>query len=35
MASSTKGIGYFTAENIVAVLKALPETDSAYGRVIS
>ena len=33
MASNTKGIGYFTAENIVAVLRALPETDGTYGEV--
>ena len=35
MASNTKGIGYFTAENIVAVLRALPETDGTYGEVIN
>ena len=33
MSNSTKGIGCFTAENIVAVLKALPETDGTYGEV--
>ena len=34
MASNTKGTGYFTAENIVAVLRALPETDGTYNEVI-
>ena len=34
MASNTKGTGYFTAENIVAVLRALPETDGSYDQII-
>ena len=34
MASNTKGIGHFTTDNIVAVLRALPETDGTYAQVI-
>ena len=28
------GIGYFTAENLAAVLRALPETDGTYAEVV-
>ena len=34
MASNTTGVGHFTAENIVAVLRALPETDGTYAQVV-
>ena len=34
MASSMKGNGYFTAENIVAVLRVLPETNGTYDQII-
>ena len=34
MASNTYGIGYFTTENIVAVIRALPETDGTYAEVV-
>ena len=34
MASNAKGIGHFTTDNIVAVLRALPETDGTYAQVI-
>ena len=33
MPRNTKGVGYFTTENIVAVLRALPEIDGTYGEV--
>ena len=33
MPRNTKGVGYFTTENIVAVLRALTETDGTYGEV--
>ena len=32
--SGTNGIGYFTGENLAAVLRALPETDGTYDEVI-
>ena len=34
MASNTKGIGLFTAENIAAVLRTLRETYGTYDRDI-
>ena len=34
MANDTKGTGHFTADNIVAVLKALPETDGTDEQII-
>ncbi len=34
MANNTKGIGSFTTDNIVAVLRALPDTDGSYIEVI-
>ena len=34
MVSNTDGIGYFTAENIVAVLRVLPESDGTYAEVV-
>ena len=34
MAGNTQGIGYFTAENIVAVLRAVPQTDGTYAEVV-
>ena len=34
MASNTKGVGHFTTDNIVAVLRALPETDGTYAQVL-
>ena len=34
MANDAKGVGHFTAENIAAVLRALPETDGTYQQVI-
>ena len=34
MASNANGVGHFTAENIVAVLRALPETDGTYAEVV-
>ena len=34
MASNTNGVGHFTAENIAAVLRALPETDGTYKQVV-
>jgi hypothetical protein len=33
MADNTKRTGLFTAENIAAVLRALPETDGTYQQV--
>ena len=30
MPNKTRGVGLFTAENIVAVLKAIPESDGTY-----
>ena len=33
MPNNTNGIGHFTAENIVAVLRALSDTDGTYGVV--
>ena len=30
MRNTTRGVGLFTAENIVAVLKAIPESDGTY-----
>lgn len=33
MVKNTQGVGYFTAENIVAVLKAVPQTDGTYANV--
>ena len=35
MPNSTKGIGSFTADHIVAVLRALPDTDGTYAQVIA
>ena len=35
MSSNMKGVGFFTAGNIAAVLKALPETDATYDTVIT
>ena len=35
MSSFTKGIGSFTADHIVAVLRALPDTDGTYAQVIA
>ena len=32
MPSFIKGIGSFTTDNIIAILRALPETDGTYGR---
>ena len=34
MVKHSTGVGYFTAENIVAVLRALPETDGTYAEVV-
>ncbi len=34
MVKHMNGVGFFTAENIVAVLRALPETDSTYSEVV-
>ena len=34
MVNHANGIGYFTAENIAAVLRALPETDGTCEEVI-
>ena len=33
MANAANRIGHFTAENIAAVLRALPETDGTYKQV--
>jgi len=33
VASNANGVGHFTAENIVAVLRARPETDGTYAEV--
>ena len=30
MANGANGIGHFTAENVAAVLRTLPETDGTY-----
>ena len=30
MPNKTRGVGLFTAENIVAVLRAIPESDGTY-----
>ena len=30
MPNTTRGVGLFTAENIVAVLRAIPEGDGTY-----
>ena len=30
MPNTTRGVGLFTAENIVAVLRAIPESDGTY-----
>ena len=30
MSNTTRGVGLFTAENIVAVLRAIPESDGTY-----
>ena len=35
MPSLTKGVGSFTADHIVAVLRALPETDGTYVQVVA
>ena len=34
MIKNSNGVGYFTAENIVGVLRALPETDGTYAEVV-
>ena len=34
MAGSTQGTGYFTVENIVAVLRAVPQTDGTHAGVV-
>ena len=34
MVKHSNGVGYFTAENIVGVLRALPETDGTYAEVV-
>ncbi len=34
MVKHSTGVGYFTAENIVAVIRALPETDGTYSEVV-
>ena len=35
MPNKTRGVGLFTAENIVAVLRAIPESDGTYRDVAS
>ena len=30
MPSTTRGVGLFTAENIMAVIRAIPESDGTY-----
>ena len=35
MNSSAQGVGYFTGQNIAAILKALPETHGTYAEVIN
>ena len=35
MLSIKKGVGSFTADHIVAVLRALPDTDGTYAQVIA
>ena len=30
MPNKTRGVGLFTAENIVAVMRAIPESDGTY-----
>ena len=30
MPNKTRGVGLFTAENIVAILRAIPESDGSY-----
>ena len=30
MPNTTRGVGMFTAENIVAVVRAIPESDGTY-----
>ena len=35
MPSITKGVGSFTADNIVSILRALPETNGTYAQVIA
>ena len=30
MPNTTRGVGLFTAENIVAVIRAIPESDGTY-----
>ena len=35
MPNTTRGVGLFTAENIVAVLRAIPESDGTYRDVAS
>ena len=34
MVSNTQGVGYFTAENIVTALRALPETSGTYAEIV-
>ena len=34
MVKHSNGVGYFTAENIVGALRALPETDGTYAEVV-
>ena len=35
MPSITKGVGSFTTDNIVSILRALPETNGTYAQVIA
>ena len=35
MPNTTRGVGLFTAENIVAVIRAIPESDGTYRDVAS
>ncbi len=34
MPNTTRGVGLFTAENIVAVIRAIPESDGTYRDVV-
>ena len=35
MNRSAQGVGYFTAQDIAAILKAIPETHGSYAEVIN
>ena len=35
MPNKTRGVGLFTAENIVAVMRAIPESDGMYSSPVS